>query len=130
MVYKGLILAFLIFLVDCIFYGYYIFLHGIDAEEKSKLIEKLKYSLPIGLFMQIFFAQIFVFTFRFLAIFKALEPSLGGGLYFAYILFLPILYMLFNNWLWLETKKGTTFLNIITWGVKLALLGILVPLMN
>jgi len=57
-----------------------------------------------------------------------LNPTIGGGLYFAYIMFLPMLYMLFNNWLWLETKKATTLLNILSWGFKLAICGVFVSL--
>ncbi|MFC1517001.1 hypothetical protein ACFL5G_00435 [Candidatus Margulisiibacteriota bacterium] len=127
MVGMGVILGFIIFTVDLLLYGLYA-VTNLDDEERKELIEKLKFTIPIGLFMQVFFALIFIFTFRFLAVFKALNPSIGGGLYFAYIMFLPMLYMLFNNWLWLETKKATTLLNILSWGFKLAICGIFVSI--
>jgi hypothetical protein len=119
-------LGFIIFLIDAIFYTFYIFSLK-DIKERSIFMEKLKYTVPIGLFMQVFFALIFVFTFKFLAVFKALDTTVGGGLYFSYVLFLPMLYMLFNNWLWLTPKKGTTYLNIFAWGVKLAICGMATP---
>lgn len=122
MVWKGCLLGGLIFIVDFVAYSLYA-LMGMNAEDRAELAGKLKYTIPIGLFMQVFFAQIFLFTFRFLAIFKALEQNLSGGLYFAYILFLPLLYMQFNNWLWMESKRTATLVNIAAWGIKLAICG-------
>jgi len=126
MILKSILLGFVIFLVDLIFYTLYI-IFSKDSKEKAIFIEKLKFTIPIGIFMQVFFALIFVFTFRFLAVFKALDTNVGGGLYFSYVLFLPMLYMLFNNWLWLNPKKGTTYLNIFAWGIKLAICGMATP---
>ncbi len=122
---KGIVLGLIIFTIDMLVYAICAMMY-FDKTEREELSAKLKYTLPIGLFMQVFFALIFLFTFRFLAIFKALDQSVGGGLYFAYILFLPLLYMQFNNWLWLDTKRTTTFLNITAWGIKLAICGVFV----
>ena len=127
MIFKSILLGFMIFLVDLFAYGFYIFQIA-DLKEKKDILNKLKFTIPIGLFMQVFFALIFVFTFRFLAIFKALNPSIGGGLYFSYIMFLPMLYMLFNNMLWLDAKRSSTYLNIFVWGIKLAICGVFTPL--
>ncbi len=127
MIFKSIMLGFLIFLVDAVFYGIYI-ASSEESAEKREFIAKLKFIVPIGIFMQTFFALIFVFTFRFLAIFKALDVNTLGGLYFSYILFLPMLYMLFNNWLWLNSKRSTTYLNIMAWGIKLAICGLVTPL--
>jgi hypothetical protein len=125
MVQKGILLGLIIFIIDFITYSIFAFT-SMSEEEKRELVAKLKFTIPIGLFMQIFFALIFLFTFRFLAIFKALEQNMSGGLYFSYILFLPLLYMQFNNWLWTETKKMATMVSIISWGIKLAVCGIFV----
>lgn len=125
MVAKGLLLGLIIFLVDLISYTIWAMTTA-DPAERKEVVAKLKYIIPIGLFMQVFFALIFLFTFRFLAIFKALEQNIGGGLYFAYILFLPLLYMQFNSWLWLESKRASALLNITAWGIKLAVCGIFV----
>jgi hypothetical protein len=127
-VLKGFVLGLIIFTVDLIAYTICSFT-SLNKIERQELVSKLKYTIPIGLFMQVFFALIFLFTFRFLAIFKALEQDVGGGLYFAYILFLPLLYMQFNNWLWMDTKRITTFLNITAWGLKLAICGVFVALL-
>jgi len=128
MILKSAILGFVIFLVDLAFYTIFIFMIK-EPKEKTVFLKKLKFTIPIALFMQVFFALIFVTTFRFLTIFKALDFNLGGGLYFAYVLFLPMLYMLFNNMLWLNPKKGTTYLNIFAWGIKLAICGMATPFM-
>jgi hypothetical protein len=120
MIAGSILLGFTIFLVDFIVYGFFLIF-------KTTPLEKRDF-IPISLFIQVFFALIFVFTFRFLAILKALNPSVSGGLYFAYIMFLPMLYMLFNNMLWINGKKTSTYLNILIWGIKLCLCGLITPL--
>ncbi len=122
---SGFVLGLILFVVDFAVFGIFA-LTTLNKEEKAVFVSKLGYTIPIGLFMQVFFALIFLFTFRFLAIFKALEQSVSGGLYFSYVMFLPLMYMQFNNWLWMDLKRTTTLLNLLAWGIKLAICGLFV----
>ena len=50
MIGKGVLLGFIIFIVDILLYGLYA-ATSLDEDEVKSLIEKLKFTIPIGLFM-------------------------------------------------------------------------------
>lgn len=128
LVVKSIILGVLIFLFDLL-----VFLSAQVNVRKKKLspaeLKKAKarigFVVPIELFIQVFFAFILMYTFRFLLAFRIVGRDVVGGFSYAFIFFVPMLYLLLNSWLWGDKEFNDKLLvSIISWLLKFAVAGL------
>ncbi|MFC1517017.1 hypothetical protein ACFL5G_00515 [Candidatus Margulisiibacteriota bacterium] len=128
MITKSLILGILIFLLDLLIFGYGIVkktAKGCSPEEMKRLKMRLTFVIPIVLFIQLFFAIVLIFTFQFLSAFKVFEKTIGGGLSYAFIFFVPMLYILLSNLQWGDKEANTKIMpGIISCVVKFSVVGL------
>ncbi len=127
LVLKSVLLGILLFLFDLL-----VFL-STQTDTKKKMskssVQKAKsrigFIIPIELFIQVFFALILMFTFHFLLAFNIISKDLIGSFSYAFIFFVPMLYLLLNSWLWGDKEfNEKLLLSMISWLLKFAITGI------
>jgi hypothetical protein len=103
----------------------------LSKAEVNKTKAWISYVIPIELFIQVFFALVLMYTYHFLMAFNIVSRDLVGGFSYAFIFFVPMLYLLFNSWLWGDREFGEKLLpSIISWLIKFILAGTYLGLMS
>ncbi len=127
MVAKSIILGILLFVFDFLIFGK--FMKGklkakMSTKELSVSKEKIRLTIPTVLFIQVFFAFLLVYTFNFGVVFRMFQKTVQDGLAFVIMIFLPMLYLLINTWLWgTKDDNSTLYVSIASWLAKFLFVG-------
>ncbi len=127
LVAKSVAFGVLFFLFDLSVYLYAL-LGGkkkLAKNELAKTKAKIGFIIPIVLFIQVFFAFILVYTYKFLMAFRLVKADLTGSFSYAFIFFVPMLYLLLNSWLWGDKDFNNKLMpSMLSWLIKFALTGL------
>ena len=128
MIIKSMVLGILVFLFDLLIFGYVLIVEDNkkkSAKELKKLKTRLGFVIPIVLLIQVFFSIVLMYTFSFLLAFHVFDKNIIGGISFAFLFFVPMLYLLMGSWLWGDKQTNARLApSIISWVVKFSIAGI------
>lgn len=132
MILKSMILGIIIFIFDLFIFGYFIIIReskGLKGAELQKFKNRLALVIPIVLFIQLFLAIVLMYTYNFLCIYKVFSRDIIGGMSFALIFFIPMIYLLVGNLQWGTNNANKELLpSMLSLLMKLIVVGVYVGL--
>lgn len=132
MITKGIILAVILFILDLL-----IFTTGFLGKKGKKLAgkelaaakRKLEFNIPFSLLLQVFLALVIVSLYIVLVAGKIFARNLSGALSFALLIYLPMLYLIVNSWLWADKDlRNKLAPSIYSWLAKFLATGLFLGL--
>ena len=102
MLTQGIILGIIIFILDMFIFGKSLVKpqKKLTAKATKEVKKQLELNIPFSLLTQVFFAIILIYSYIFLLTFKVFARGINGGTAFSLLIYIPMLYMYINSWLW------------------------------